>query len=34
MNFNSNKTKKIISRVIILVLVASMIIPVVLSALM
>lgn len=34
MNFHSNKTKKIISRVIIIVLVASMVIPVILSALM
>ena len=34
MNFNSNKTRKIISRVIIAVLVITMIVPVVLSALM
>lgn len=34
MNFNSSKTKKIISRVIIIVLVISMIVPVLLSALM
>lgn len=34
MNFHNNKTKKIISRVIIIVLVASMVIPVILSALM
>ena len=34
MNFNSNRTRKIISRVIIAVLVISMLAPIVLSALM
>lgn len=33
MNFNSSKSKKIISRVIIIVLVASMVLPVLLGAL-
>lgn len=34
MNFSNNKTKKIVSAVIIIVLVLSMIIPTVLAALM